>query len=128
MGFQITSATSTNVVRLGQSRQEVRGCLGAYGTFRRTPQSEESDHFVESGVMATYSDSGTLVMLEFVAPAQVDVDGVQLLGEPLKAVEEILGARGVQLEADDLGAVIPSLSIKIFAPEGVVEGVQLGSD
>ena len=128
MNFQITSATSTSVVSLGQPRHEVRHSLGSYRSFRRTPKSEESDQFAESGVIATYSDVGAVTMLEFVVPARVEVAGVQLLGEPLQAVRELLGARGVQIEFDDLGALIPSLAVGLFAPSGVVEGVQLGSD
>jgi hypothetical protein len=67
-------------------------------------------------------------MLEFVTPAHVEVAGVQLLGEPLHLVSELLQGRGIEIDLDDLGGVIPSLSVGLYAPSGVVEGVQLGSD
>ena len=51
--FRILSATETDVVSLGQSRDDVRGTLGDFRTFRRTPDSEEADQFVDSGAMAT---------------------------------------------------------------------------
>lgn len=128
MDFQITGATSTSVVELGQPRHEVRHVLGAFQSFRRTPESGESDQFTESGVIATYRDAETVAMLEFVAPARVEIAGVQVLGEPLQALAELLRSRSVQIEFDDLGALIPGLSVGLFAAAGVVEGVQLGSD
>ena len=83
---------------------------------------------MESGVIATYSGTGAVTMLECVVPARVEGAGVQLVGEPLQTVAERLGATGVQMWFDDLGAQIPSLAVGLFAPAGVVEGVQLGSD
>ena len=118
MDFQIQSATATNIVRLGESRDEVRRLLGNYRAFRRTPASEESDQFTERGVMATFSASGTLVMLEFVDPARVELEGVQLLGEPVEALESLLAERGIALESDGGGAVIPDLSVGLLAPSG----------
>lgn len=128
MDFKITSSTATDVVSLGDQREEVRSALGDFSTFRRTPESEESDHFTESGAMATYSSDGSLVMLELTEPAKVELEGVQLLGEQLATVEEKLGDKDVSLETDDLGAMVPSVSVGLYAPSGVVEGVQLGSD
>jgi hypothetical protein len=128
VNFQITGATTTSVVSLGQPRHEVRHALGAYRSFRRTRESRESDQFTDSGVIATYTNAETVAMLEFVAPAQVEVAGVQLLGRPIQALAELLGSQSVQIEFDDLGARMPDLSIELFAPSGVVEGVQLGSE
>lgn len=76
---------------------------------------------METAVIAAYSEVGTAMMLEFVHPVHVEVAGVQLLGESLNAVRERLAAAGVEVEFDDLGAVIPSLSIGLFAPAGAVE-------
>ena len=61
MSFRILSATETDVVSLGQSR-------------------EEADQFVDSGAMATYSTDGSLVLLELADPAEVELEGVQLVG------------------------------------------------
>ena len=76
MDIQITSATTTDVASIGQTRADVRHSLGVYRNFRRAPSSEESDQFFESGVIATYSKAGLLVMLEFVDPAHVKIGGV----------------------------------------------------
>jgi hypothetical protein len=67
-------------------------------------------------------------MLELTEPAKVELEGVQLLGEDLTTVEKSLDRRGMDLEPDHLGARIPSVSVALYAPSGVVEGVQLGSD
>lgn len=128
MDFTITSSTATDVVRLGDQREDVRRALGDHSTFRRTPDSEEADQFGGSGAMATYSSDGSLVMLELVDPARVEVEGVQLLGQPVEGVIDSLGARGVEVVPDDMGATIPSMSVGLYAPSGDVEGVQLGSD
>ncbi len=126
--FTIISATETDVVSLGTSRDVVRATLGEHDTFRRTPDSEEADHFVEVGAMATYSPDGALVMLELVDPAKAVVDGLQLLGEHVDALVEALAAQGVEVLPDEMGAVIPALEIGLYAPDGTVEGVQIGSD
>lgn len=126
--FRILSATETDVVTLGQSRDEVRGVLGDFRTFRRTPDSEEADHFVACGAMATYDAGGSLVLLELADPATVEVDGVQLLGETVDDLAEALGARGLEVVRDRDGGTIPSLGVGLYAPGGPVEGVGLGSD
>ena len=126
--FRIVSATATDVVALGDARDHVRDVLGEFRTFRRTPASEEADHFVESGAMATYSADGALVLLELAEPATVEVDGVQLLGMELDALETSLGDQGLEVVLDDAGATIPSMQVGLFAPGGTVEGVSLGSD
>jgi hypothetical protein len=78
--------------------------------------------------MATYSADGDLVMLELVEPALVVLDGVQLVGERLDEVVEALGTKGVEVVPEDMGARVPSVSASLYAPDGTVEGVQLGSD
>ena len=126
--FKILSATATDVVALGDSRDHVRDVLGEFRTFRRTPASEEADQFVASGAMATYSAEGALILLELAEPARVELEGVQLLGEELDPLQTSLGDRGLELVLDDMGATIPSVQVGLYAPGGVVEGVQLGSD
>ena len=126
--FRILGATETDVVNLGQSRDEVRATLGDFRTFRRTPQSGEADQFVDSGAMATYSPDGSLVLLELVDPARVELEGVQLVGESVESLVEALGAKGVEVVPDEMGAVVPSLSVGLYAPGGTVEGVGIGSD
>ncbi|NPC41002.1 hypothetical protein [Nocardioides sp. zg-1230] len=126
--FRILSATETDVVTLGQSRDEVRGVLGDFRTFRRTPDSEEADHFVDCGAMATYDPDGSLVLLELANPATVEVEGVQLLGETVDDLAAALGARGLELVRDEDGGTIPALTVSLYAPGGTVEGVGLGSD
>lgn len=126
--FRIFSATETDVVALGQSREEVRSVLGDFRTFRRTPDSEEADQFVDSGAMATYSADGSLVLLELTDPAEVELEGVQLVGESVGSLVEALGAKGIEVVPDEMGALVPSLTVGLYAPDGTVEGVQLGSD
>ena len=67
-------------------------------------------------------------MLELADPAKVDLDGVQLLGKSLDDVESELGQKGINISRDDMGALIPSVSVGLYAPAGTVDGVQLGSD
>ena len=126
--FRILSATETDVVALGQSREEVRSVLGDFRTFRRTPDSEEADQFVDSGAMATYSPEGSLVLLELTEPARVELEGVQLVGESVESLVEALGAKGIEVVPDEMGALVPSLSVGLYAPGGTVEGVGVGSD
>ena len=126
--FTIISATETDVVSLGEARDAVRVALGEHRTFRRTTESEEADQFVEVGAMATYSPQGALVMLELVDPAKALLEGVQLLGERVDALTTALAAQGVEVVPDEMGAVVPSLEIGLYAPDGTVEGVQVGSD
>lgn len=126
--FRILSATETDVVALGQSREEVRDVLGDFRTFRRTPDSEEADQFVDCGAMATYSPDGVLVLLELADPARVELDGVQLVGESLDDLTAALGSHGIDVVPDEGGAIVPSLAIGLYAPGGTVEGVGIGSD
>lgn len=126
--YRIISATETDVVSLGATRDEVREALGEFRTFRRTPGSEEADQFTDCGAMATYSSDGVLTLLELADPARVELEGVQLLGEELDVVGRRLEAKGLRLEPGDAGASIPSLSAGLYAPSGQVEGFSLGSD
>ncbi|MCP3423125.1 hypothetical protein [Nocardioides pinisoli] len=126
--FRILSATETDVVSLGQSRDDVRGTLGDFRTFRRTPDSEEADQFVDSGAMATYDADGLLVLLELADSAEVEIEGVRLVGESVESLVEALGAKGIEAVPDEMGALVPSLSVGLYAPGGTVEGVGLGSD
>ena len=126
--FRILSATETDVVSLGQSRDDVRTILGDFRTFRRTRDSEEADQFVDSGAMATYSADGSLVLLELTDPAEVELEGVQLVGESVESLVETLGAKGIDVVPDEMGALVPSLSVGLYAPGGTVEGVGIGSD
>ena len=123
--FRVLSATETDVVSLGQSRDDVRGTLGDFRTFRRTPESEEADHFVDNGAMATYDADGSL---ELADPARVELEGVQLVGESIESLVEALGAKGIEVVPDEMGALVPSLSVGLYAPGGTVEGVGVGSD
>ena len=126
--FRILSATETDVVSLGQSRDDVRGTLGDFRTLRRTPDSEEADQFVDSGAMATYDADGLLVLLELADPAEVEIEGVRLVGESVESLVEALGAKGIEVVPDEMGALVPSLSVGLYPPGGTVEGVGLGSD
>jgi hypothetical protein len=87
--FRILSATETDVVSLGQTRDDVRSVLGDFRTFRRTPQ---------------------------------------LVGESVESLVEALGAKGIDVVPDEMGALVPSLSVGLYAPGGTVEGVGIGSD
>ena len=126
--FRIVSATATDVVALGEGRDQVRNLLGEFRTFRRTAASEEADHFTDIGAMATYSAEGALVLLELTDPARVELEGVQLLGEELDSLETSLGDKGLELVRDEAGATIPRVQVGLYAPGGTVEGVGLGSD
>lgn len=127
MIFRILGPDATNSVSLGETRDDVREALGAFREFRRTPDSDVSDQF-EEGVIATYSPDGTLIMLEFTAPAEVEIEAVQLLGTPLDDVEVSLSNVGVEIRRDDMGAEVPKFGVGLFAPAGEIEGVELGSD
>ena len=126
--FTIISATETDVVALGQSREEVRAALGTHRTLRRTPESEEADHFVDSGAIATYSPKGELVLVEMHDPALVMLDGVQLMGQTVDDITRALAERGIDVVHDEVGATVPSMAVGLYAPGGKVEGVGLGSD
>lgn len=126
--FTIISATETDVVALGQGREEVRAVLGTHRTFRRTPQSEEADQFVDSGAIATYSPEGELVLVEMHDPALVLLEGVQLMGETVDDITRVLAERGIDVVRDEVGATVPRVALGLYAPGGTVEGVGLGSD
>ena len=89
--FKILSATATDVVALGDSRDHV-------------------------------------LLLELTEPARVELEGVQLLGEELDALQTSLGEKGLELVLDEVGATIPSVQVGLYAPGGTVDGVGLGSD
>lgn len=128
MDFRILDASSTNVVVLGQTRDEVRESLGLHRQFKRTADSAESDQFPDSGVLATYSREGRVIMLEFVNPAEVSVGDIELMNQNIEELIRRLAAESLPVERDDLGGVITPLQVGLYAPSGVVEGVQLGRD
>ncbi len=78
--------------------------------------------------MVTYDREGTVCVIEFSAPASVLVRGVELMGRGLDQLLEELQRHDLELVPDDLGAVISGMNVDIYAPDGLVEGVQLGSD
>ncbi|MEQ4205798.1 hypothetical protein [Actinopolymorpha sp. B9G3] len=128
MDFRIISESSTNIVTLGEKRDEVRERLGEYRSFKRTPGSDESDQFLNSGVLVTYSSQDRVIMLEFVAPAQVTLADIELMNQELEYLVERLATKDLVVERDDYGGVITPLAVGLYAPSGVVEGVQIGGD
>ncbi|MFC8730864.1 hypothetical protein ACFT5B_00200 [Luteimicrobium sp. NPDC057192] len=86
MDFVIVSNAATDIVGVGADRAEVRRALGTWRSFRRAPLSGESDQFVEAGVTVTYAEDGSAVVLEFMEPARVVVEGIQLIGQRLESV------------------------------------------
>ena len=76
--------------------------------------------------MVTYAEDRVIV-LELVEPSSVFLQGVQLLGETLDALESRLADVGLHLDRDDMGGVIPEYEVGLYVPYDFVEGVQLGN-
>jgi hypothetical protein len=113
-------------LRLGYDKAAVRNRFGDPRTFRRTPDSPETDQFVDSGILATYGPGEKVTFIELTHPAEPTIGGVRLLGLALSDVMENLREHGLTVIADPDGASIQEWQVGLYAPSGTVEGVSIG--
>jgi hypothetical protein len=79
--------------------------------------------------MVSYDDRGCVNFIEVPLPAAPALGDVQLAGRPAALVIEDLAKLGISAIHDQEAETvwIPDYGARLFAPDGVVEGVSIGS-
>jgi hypothetical protein len=91
-------------------REEVPGNL-------RTPSRKPSeDYFPDTGLFTYFDKSDQLIAVEFFEPAQVLLNGRQLLGMPLGQAKGVLAAAGGEVEDDPAGAMCMNIGVGLYVP------------
>ncbi|MGH2863253.1 MAG: hypothetical protein ACRDLT_17380 [Solirubrobacteraceae bacterium] len=114
-------------LKLGDPREAVRRRFGTHRVFRRGRSTRETDQFVPSGIMVTYTADERVALIEVPPPSRPVLRGVKLLQRPLDDVLRDLRECGVAVVEDAAGANVVDWGVGLFAPDGVVEGVSIGS-
>lgn len=125
------SATGFDGLRLGDHIHDIRERFGEFRSFRRTRESDESDQFVNVGIMVTYDDEGVVTFIELTRPTDPTLHGVKLLERPLGEVVADLEGRGISARWGSTtweGPILEGLGIALWEPVDTVECVSIGRD
>lgn len=124
MNWSIKKHESVGPIGLGESRQSVREKLGpSYDTFEKVPGANPTDAYDEIGAHFYYDDDDQLEFAEFFEPAELNFEGVDLLGRPFKVINADLGRYDPKPRRSDVGYEYDELGIALTLADDQVEGV-----
>lgn len=108
-------------LRIGMMRAEIQAMLGPpSSTFRRSESSpSETDCYDATGAYVIYGPNGRCEAIEVAAPANVDLNGLLLVGSPFSDALMKLRSLAPDVEVDDTGAIAFSLGIGVYAPSAL---------
>lgn len=122
--WEITSFQSVGPLQLGQPRTAIRSLLGdGFHSFQKTPGENETDVYESLGLHLYYDDDDELELIEAFSPAEIEFEGVSLVGRNPNDVVEDLRANGYEGEQDDVGYNYDAIGIGLTVGGDVVEGV-----
>jgi hypothetical protein len=116
--FEIVPFAGLGDVKFGMSPQEVRHLMGtSFKSFKRTPQATfPADVYATVGLFFYYDSAGALEAIEFAAPANPTVNGIELLGRELAELVSELSSLGEHIEADADSAIANGMGVSVRAP------------
>lgn len=128
MSFRIIANQGLDVARFGESRDVLHARLGDHESFRRTPDALPTDRFPQLGLFLDFDDEGNLNLIELSPPAEVEYEGVMLLGWSYREVVSELASRNCIGAEDDSGIEFRDRGFSLFSPapeedDAEVEGV-----
>jgi hypothetical protein len=135
MRFDVLPLRGVNQLRFGMSRSEANSCfMGDPHEFSRGNDGIISSHFEYCGVFLYFDASHRLEAVELVEPAEVRLEGQELLRTNLESAISVLVEMdsGIKAEAD--GAYSRQLCIGLYAPfakddiRAPVEAVLVGQE
>jgi hypothetical protein len=127
MIIEITDPNGAPNLRIGMAKGDLHRTLGSAREFRRTPQADVSEQFVDAGVMATYDAEARVSILEFADPADPRLSGVSVLGLPVESLRNhLIDVMGLEAVSEEDTVAVPLWRMSFYVPDGIVEGMLLG--
>lgn len=130
MPFNVIARSGLDIARFGETRDALRGRLGDYRSFRRTPDGPLTDRYLDLGLFLGFDKSDSLHFIEVTLPAEIFYEGVSLLARDYHEVLAELSARGVRGTEDEAGIKYSEIGMSLYNPapeefDSVVEGVAI---
>jgi hypothetical protein len=116
--FEIDPFEGMGDVKFGMTPQQVRRLLGnCFKSFKRTPQAAfPSDYYEAVGLFFNYDPTGVLEAIEFAAPANPTVRGIELIGRELIELMSELSRVDQHIETEVDGAIANGMGVSVWAP------------
>lgn len=115
---------------IGASIAQISGLVGQRtATFRRAPDSRYDIHaYDEDLVHLACSSDGVIRGISVFRPKDVTYRGVNLLGRKAAEVVSDLRQVGVDTKATEVGYWVEAAGVMLVEVNGLVDGVELGSE
>jgi hypothetical protein len=112
-------------VAFGDTRSDVRSHMQCTPTtFRKAPNSSETDAFDNHGVYVHYDDADKVHFIELFEPSNPIVDDVRMIAKNATEVISTLARKGHKCTRDEIGYDLPSLGIGLVVDdEGLIDCV-----
>ena len=126
MSWHINSFNSVGPLKFGQSRADVRAALGPdFRVFRKTESENETDAYNSIGVHVYYDGAHKVEFIEAFSPAELEFNGIFLLGRHIDEVVGELASLGYDAVHDDVGYNFSQLGFGLTVNGDEIEGVGL---
>ncbi|MFJ2175381.1 hypothetical protein ACIOHE_21085 [Streptomyces sp. NPDC087851] len=131
MDFSIVPHIGLNGIQFGERRDGLRSRIGDSTSFSRSGTAENTDHFIELGLLLSYDADDRLEFIEVTPIANVSFQGVSLIGRSCGEVIADLSVQGFEGAMDSSGVEFRECGFSLFVPDmdndtgGIVEGVSV---
>ncbi len=124
MSWRIKSFQSVGPLEFGQSRNETRTILGSgFQPFNKAGSGNQTDAYPSLGLHIYFDDEDRVEFIEAFSPADIDFNGISLLGKKAAEATNQLRALGYEGEQDDVGYQYESIGIGLTISGDQIEGV-----
>lgn len=122
--WRIKPFSQVGPIEFGQSRNSVRSKLNSdYRVFKKTPGENDTDAYDSLGIHVYYDDEDKVEFVEAFSPAEVEFEGIVLIGRNVDEVAADLGDRGYDAEQDEVGYNYDELGFGLTINDQEIEGV-----
>ena len=122
--WEIKPFAQVGPIEFGQLRNEVRSKLDSdYQVFKKTPGENDTDAYDSLGIHVYFDDDDQVEFVEAFSPAELEYEGIALIGRNVDEVVADLRARGYEAEKDDVGYNYDELGFGLTVNGDVIEGV-----
>jgi hypothetical protein len=122
--MEVRPFESVGAILLGSSRLAAQEAVGtAPYTFKKHAAERPIEVFEQAGLHLHFDASDRLEFIEAFDPAIVSLEGIHMLGRPIKDVTRDLVAKGIKCNVISGSVRCDTVGISLFAPSGNVESV-----
>jgi hypothetical protein len=125
--MKIEPGISVGQLRIGMRREEYEAIIGtSEDVFRRTPEDQNLVVAYDDKLMhLTVDHERRIRTVTVFRPEKIELDGIQLLGRELVAVESDLASTRFEFERVDAGLWSAVAGVLLVENDGIVDGVEV---